>query len=222
METRENLMFHTSPKRSLCRLAAKLAVAACAALVATLATTTSPARASTVPYHQYYQADCTGRIYPPVGRPYELIKVRPKQIDEQQIGGYQDQWIYLWLWVWVYTPNGWQWQHSPAKRVLDGWPASYRMEAWDRQAGAWMSSALGDFYNPFDLSHTTDLLVGAWEEAFAVPAGNGPTTWTYTVEIYWAPPFTVWPLPTDPTIPSGGLPSYDRNSNGTYLTVTCP
>jgi len=241
MTSRENLIHRGSPKRSFRRLAAKLAVAACAALAATAATGTSPARASTVPYHRYTVSCSPGVIYlPGDAHPYYLIKIMPDRIDAMPgVGvslvdgtgtfyGSSHQYIYFWLWIWNKTANGSQWQHTAAKRVLDGWPVMWDMEAWDRQYGAWMNSSLGDFFNPTiydpnNPSNSSEMLVFGYELGMYVRADVG-RTWTFTVETEWAPPFaeSSWPSAFDPRIPSGGLDGYDRTSNGAWPTVTCP
>jgi len=225
VKNRENPILQTSPGRSFRRLAVKLAAAVCAALAAATAGT-SAARASTVPYHTY-SFSCTGVYYlPGDSHPYYLIKVMPERIDEQPTSG--EQYIYFWLWVWNKTANGWQWQHTAAKRVLDGWPVNWRMEAWDRQVGAWMDSSLGDFvdpttYDPNNPSNTSDMFVLGYELGLYVRADVGVRTWTFTVETYWAPPFTMGygPSPYDPRIPSGGLDWYDRTTSNNWPTVTC-
>src|SRR6266568_4838536 len=106
MKSRENLIFQISAKRSFRRLATKLAVAACAALAVMIATGTSPARAASVPYHNY-SGSCTGLWYlPGDSHPYYLIKIHPERIDAEAKVETQylnsptyHQYIYFWLWV---------------------------------------------------------------------------------------------------------------------------
>jgi hypothetical protein len=120
-----------------------------------------------------------------------------------------------------------KWQHTAAKRVLDGWPVGYAMEAWDRQVGAWMDATLGDFYDPTSYdpnnpSNTSDMFVRGYELGMYVRADLGVRTWTFTTETYWAPPYSgPAPSPYDPTIPSGGPNWYDTASSGGWPSVMC-
>jgi hypothetical protein len=175
------------------------------------ALTAGSASAAVAPTHAYY-VHCLRSGYWGDYITAQATDLEPQPGLTAVIGGpgggraSQDQYIYYRVWAYSYATQ--TWYHSAAKRVVDGQLDS--VEAWNASRGAWTAPAAGFDYAPT----TTDAAIGLYEVGLRIAPGSG--RWYFTVQTYWTPPFTVWPSPYDPRIPSGGLNVYDTTGTCSF------